>query len=165
MKRLLFVGTYDKPATGQQVCFSDLIDSIDDCIVVSTNPIKNKYLNSVYVLLWLSVQLFVVRPSNIYLTGSRSSVGLLKELPVYIYCRLNRSVRLVNHIHGSDLGQIENTMFFRLLIKPTVKHWIFLHETLIPPSLSDNASVVENYMKPISYTIGKKKTLFYGCQI
>lgn len=133
---------------GQSICFDFLIAelSIVDN-VVNTARHGKKLMNTLIVISSLVKCLLRLRPKVIYISGSRSLFGIIKELPIYVYGRFKKNIRVISHIHGSDLHAISKSILFRTLINQVVTDWIFLHDSLKVPHdnyLMGNTHVVSN---------------------
>jgi glycosyltransferase involved in cell wall biosynthesis len=96
---ILFIGPSKLPITGQSYSFHKTFECVNTPKHMLTFG-KGAWGNCLFIFRYLSL-LMVYRPTKIYLTTSRSSMGFLRDMVVIIFGRLMSST-IVNHLHGAD---------------------------------------------------------------
>lgn len=113
--KIIFFGPKTEPVTGQNICFNSILNFYSsDVLVVDTTRLKNRLLSAFYCnfLFFYFINIYPVK--TVYLTGSRSWFGVLKEISIYFLKFYN--YKLINHIHGYNIKDVNETNF--ILLKP-----------------------------------------------
>ena len=153
---------------GQSISFDFLYTSLGKhSLRVNSSVGRSRFINTFMVFTRLTCVLIVNKPRTIYMSGSRSVEGILKEIPIYLYSFCFRGIKVINHIHGSDLSNISRTHFFQFCINRVVTDWIFLDDSLVTPHrdyLLGNCHVVRNFIPEFDSTVEfsqKKNQVLY----
>jgi glycosyltransferase involved in cell wall biosynthesis len=146
---ILFVGPTPPPTHGQSIAFQYLIDNLcEDLKYVSTTYTPNKTLNTicVFVKLFITIVLKGVKIESIYLSGSRSFSGMIKEWPIYLLARTFR-FNLFIHAHGLDITNLfrSSSISFRFFVRPILDRLtlIVLNEQMIDKSIKEKVKDIQ----------------------
>lgn len=104
INKILFFCPISPPITGQSMVSEIIYKVIQPRYLINTNLI-NKYLGTFLILakcLWL---LLFKKIDLVYFTCTRSKPGALKDIVLLLLCRI-RKIKVINHLHGNDLGQL-----------------------------------------------------------
>lgn len=146
----LFVGPLPEPRHGQSVAMESIKGYFRSDYFIDTQRFESKYVSSIYLFLHCIIVLLRYNwsISVVYLSGSRSLVGLLREFPLIVFTRIF-NYRLVWHGHGLDaidlingpLGKLYNVYCANRLL------WVVLSEGMLKKihSPSVKTAVVENF--------------------
>ena len=96
------------PIHGQSLCFKFLTKKVlfnsKQIIVINTAQKNSKILNTLFCLIKISICLFKTKKIKfVYLSGSRTYFGIIKELPVYFF-KPFKQYKLIFHSHGYELS-------------------------------------------------------------
>lgn len=157
----LLIGPITKITTGQSIAFKFLLDHYPakDTIVINNTPINNRIVNALITFIRLSLLLTFQnkRIEKIYLSGSRSLLGIIKDLPIFLFQKKS-NYQIFNHLHGFEIYEIveRNTLKNKILylfLKPKKgRELIVLDEILtekFKPSEQKFVTVIENFYQPI----------------
>ena len=116
----LLFGPITPPYNGQSVAFTQFVKSTNSnqIFLFNTTLYKNKYLNTLRPFIVLPYIFFFKRFSTVYFVGSRSKVGFIKEIPLFLLAMLFKK-KLVNHLHGADFNHFYANSG---TLKPLVKY-------------------------------------------
>lgn len=110
IKKILLVGPLLPPVHGQSLAFTRFVESIkkSDKIVVNTNLEDKSKLGKIYgtlkTLFIITIKAIFTKYDVVYFTCSRSMMGSIKDIVLINIVSL-KGVRIVNHLHGSDLKE------------------------------------------------------------
>lgn len=110
MYKILFLGPYSPPITGQCMAFRVVVDSYDpsDYMLIDTTKYNSRILSTLYVIAsGLYSLLFDKKIRVVYITTSRTLLGSLKDVPILLLARARR-LKVVNHLHGADFRRFYN---------------------------------------------------------
>lgn len=147
---ILLVGPKPPPFHGQAICFQALEDYKEsNWIFISTFHCNNQITNTLKVCILLTKFILTNDIKTVYLSGSRSLLGLLKELPVYLLKGF-RNYKVIFHLHGNEFYYPNNTTkITALIVKKFTDHFIYLADFLEPPILrGKRKSIVPNFFHP-----------------
>lgn len=147
---ILLVGPMPPPFHGQAICFQALKDHKEsDWYFISTFRCNNQIINTLKVFFFLTKFILTNDIQTIYLSGSRSLLGLLKELPVYLLKGLG-NYKIIFHLHGNEFYFSKNTTkITALIVKKFTDHFIYLADFLEPPILKGKQkNIVPNFFNP-----------------
>lgn len=114
--------------TGQGIVTSSFVHYFCNRLILYPITPFN-YISSVFSLF---INIFVFHKSNrIYLVCSRTPLGFLRDLPVFIFAILG--IHLIVHVHGSDLPKLFSYPFWGRIILFFYK---FSHRIVCPNSLA-----------------------------
>lgn len=118
--RVLLVGPNPEFITGQSVAFKYLLDALKNrsdnvrtCFNSSGYTTIEKVTGFVFYFFKLIYLFVAFRPQTVYLTNSRTKLGLLRDLCVFMLAKLFKS-KVIVHLHGSE---------FKLFIKALPNKW------------------------------------------
>lgn len=109
MKRIkyLMFGPYMPPVHGQSLAFSRFCDIInkEEKIIIDTNYDDKKKYEKIITTMWIIINIILVniiyKYNVVYFTCSRSVFGSIKDILLITIANI-RSVKIINHLHGSD---------------------------------------------------------------
>lgn len=107
--KILLVGPYPPPISGQSTVFSTVVNNIQNKLVIDTNKFEFKILNFFYYIILLLIYTTKHKISLIYFTCSRSFLGSLRDV-ILLTLASKLKVKTINHLHGSDFKVFFNTM-------------------------------------------------------
>ena len=114
--RVLLVGPNPDFITGQSVAFKYLIDASKNrsdyvriCFNSSGNSFIDKIIGFIFYFFKLIYLFIGFRPATVYLTNSRTKLGLLRDVCVFSLAKLFSS-KVIVHLHGSEFKTFIKTL-------------------------------------------------------
>ncbi|MFA0052394.1 glycosyltransferase family 4 protein [Vibrio breoganii] len=109
--KVLFIGPNSLPVTGQSLSFSELYSSYESKLKCCLNYPGNNILLSLVFVMKLFFSLVGSRYDRLYLTTSRTKVGLIRDsIVVVLFKVFNPNSKIVNHLHGADFLDFRNSL-------------------------------------------------------
>ncbi len=157
-KFTLFVGPYPPPMHGQAFAFKVAYDHYPlNKILISQNlENKNKWYKvflTIQVILKY-IRCFIVHDIDVvYLAGSRSFLGAIKDIVLILISKVNKS-KLINHVHAAHFNTFIQKLPFGirslyLWVYRMVDHYIVLHPSMLKEYEMFNSKsqihVIENF--------------------
>lgn len=172
--KTIFVGPFPPPINGQSVCLKFLVDNLSsnksEYVTYDTSKFENRTLNAVFCFFQLTY--FILKNKNIgliYLSGSRTLLGIIKELPIYLL-KPFKKYNLMFHCHGYEYSNYIGIkkIFFSYLF--TFFDAIIVLSDAMKKSFNNlkaNIFVVENFYhsdfeKEINLKAKKNIIIFYS---
>lgn len=153
--RNLFLGPMPKPNTGQANCFEFLVKDLtsDSSFIVNTQKFRRfKVISTLYSIIRTLIIILFHKIDLIYISGSRSIKGSLKEFPIYLFKSLFH-YRIIYHLHGYELSSSNHsplTTFWFKIIYQRVDELITLSNENIPQFFETSVvHIVPNFYHPI----------------
>ena len=121
-KKLLLIAPFTK-SHGQGVVslIVEKILSEEKTYQIAINTHKSnvffiKFIYNISLIFKISYTAFIKKPNIIYFTPSRSFLGSIRDLNVLLIKKyFLKSIRLVGHLHGSDLKYLSNYILIYLI--------------------------------------------------
>lgn len=140
--KVLFVGPDLNPLTGQSIAFDYIVSRFNRRYCIYNSSGKTRLLQFVYFIKFFFsffAKVLLVRPRVIYLSISRSKLGFIRDLYVFIVSYIFNK-KVIVHLHGSDFRTfVENSGKLRVLIDFGYKN---VHEAIV---LSDEMRTQFSY--------------------
>ena len=156
MQKVLCIGPGGRPLTGQSIAFDEFFERSR----VATHKISNNFEGmhafakiraSLMFLAAYCRMLFVIRPSHLYVSIKRSSLGAIMDAFSIALFKAQGGKRTILHVHGADIRSKSSSWLQRVSINfsmSTADRIIILVDDMkeaLNPSFRDKATAVGNF--------------------